>query len=142
MLKRIVGDQWKKALAVEVAGAPTLRPLSKTDTAKLDKLLRNNVDLAAEFENFSQPLDLVLNLSFALPKKSDFPGFKTEFEKAFAQPLENGLTSDAILKVIANSKYAAHFNDIPRNATLQFACQDLEVKRKQFVYRSLQVHNF
>jgi hypothetical protein len=142
VLKRVVGDKWKKAFAPEVVGASAVRQLSKADSARLNKLLQSDDQLSQDFEKYSQPLDLILNLSFALPKKSDFGGFKKEFEKAFARPLEKGLTSDGIVEVIASSKYASHFNEIPRNATLQFASKDLEVKRKHFIYRTLQVHNF
>ena len=142
VLKRLVSDKWKPALAMEAAAVSFMRPLNKADASRLTKLLKEDEVLAAAFESFTQPLELILNLGFALPKKSDFRGFKEEFEAAFAGPLQDGLTSDAIIEVIANSKYASHFNDIPRSATLQFACKDLEVKRKHFIYRALQVHNF
>lgn len=142
VLKRVVGDKWKQALAMETASASAVRPLSKADTAKLQKLLKQDSNLAAAFESFTQPLDLVLNLSFSLPKKSDFRAFKTEFEMAFAGPLQQGLTGDEILQVIMQSNYAGNFNDIPRSATLQFACNDLEVRQEHFIYRQLQVHNF
>lgn len=142
VLKRLVSDKWKPALAMEAAAASLVRPLTKADGTKLQRFLNENEPLIIEFEAFSQPVNLTLNLSFALPKKADFRPFQKYFEDAFALPLPAGLTSDAILERIISSQYASNFNDIPRSATLQFACKDLEVKRKHFIYRTLQVHNF
>jgi hypothetical protein len=84
----------------------------------------------------------ILNLGFSLARRSDYRTFKREFEDAFAEPLPSGMSSDAILKVIAISQFATSYGKIPRDATLQFVCENHEVKRRHFVYRQLRVHNF
>jgi hypothetical protein len=142
LLKRLVNDKWKPAFAMECAEVSFVKPLNKADTVKLQRYLAHNADVAAHFESFVQPLDSVLNLSFSLPKKSDFRRFKAEFEAAFASNLPDGVTHDDIMKVIAQSSFAAGFAEIPCSATLQFICQDHEVKRRHMIYRQLHVHSF
>jgi hypothetical protein len=142
LLKRLVNEKWKPAFAVENAEVSFVKPLTKADAGKLKRFLGDNADLVERFEAFTQPLDLILNLSFSLAKRSDFRRFKAEFEEAFAEPLRGGMMSDGILKVIAQSSYAACFCKMPQSATLQFVCQDHEVKRRHFIYRQLNVQNF
>lgn len=137
-----MNDKWKKAFALETAHTSLVRPLTKADAGKLQKFLRDHPDVVAEFNEFQQPVDLILNLGFSLPRKSDFRAFKKELEEAFAEPLSEGMTGDAILKLISQSRFANAFNDIPRSATLQFACKNLEVQRKHFIYRELHIQNF
>ena len=142
LLKRLVNEKWKPAFAADSAEASFVKPLTKADAGKLERFLKDNADVVTQFESFSQPLYLILNLGFSLAKRSDFRQFKAEFEEAFAEPLRGGMTSDAILEVIAQSSYADRFGEMPQSATLQFICQDHEVKRRHFIYRELDVHNF
>lgn len=142
LVKRVVNDKWKPALAMESVHAAYLRSLNKADARKLDKLLQDNAKLNADFQAFSQPIHLLLNLSFSLTKRSDYRPFKQYFTDAFAEELARGLSSDAILKLIAEGPYAAGLGQLPRQATLQFVCEDYEVKRRHLIFRQLNVHHF
>jgi hypothetical protein len=142
LLKRLVNEKWKLAFAVEGAAASFVKPLNKADASKLTKFLKDNPGLVTQFNSFKRPLDLILNLRFSLAKRSDFRRFKVEFEEAFTEPLRGGMTSDDVLKVIAQSSYAARLGEIPTCATLQFVCHDHEVKRRHFIYRQLNIQNF
>ena len=142
IVKRIVNDKWKPALAMESIHATLLRPLNKADARKLDKLLQDNAKLSADFQAFAKPIQPLLNLSFSLKNKSDYRPFKEYFTGAFVEALARGLSSDAILKLIAKSPYAAGLGQIPRQATLQFVCEDYEVKRRHLIFRQLNVHHF
>ena len=142
LLKRLVNEKWKPAFAAESAEASFVKPLTKADAGKLERFVDDNADVVAQFESSTQPVDLVLNLGFSLAKRSDFRQFKAEFEEALAEPLRGGMTGDAVLEVIAQSSYADRLGEIPRSAALQFICQDHEVKRRQFIYRQLNIHKF
>ncbi len=142
LLKRIVNDKWKPAFKMTSAPESLVKPLNKADSQKLQRFLGENDVVVVDFESFSRPVDAILNLGFALPRRSDFKKFKREFEAIFSVLLAEGLTSDAILKVIAQSDFASHFGERPRDATLQFICKDHEIRRRNLVYRELEVHNF
>ena len=142
LLKRLVNEKWKPAFAADSAEASFVKPLTKADAGKLERFVDDNPDIVTQFKSFTQPIDLILNLGFSLARRSDFRQFKAEFEEAFAEALRGGTTSDAILEVIARSSYATCLGEMPQSATLQFTCQDREVKRRHFIYRQLNVHNF
>jgi hypothetical protein len=142
LLKRLVNEKWKPAFAAESAEASFVKPLTKADAGKLERFLKDNAGVVTQFESFRQPLDWILNLGFSLAKRSDFRRFKAEFQEAFAEPLRGGMSSDAVLKVIAQSSYADRLGEMPQSATLQFVCQDHEVKRRHVIFRQLNIHNF
>ena len=119
-----------------------MKPLNRADSRKLQRFLGENDVVVVEFESFARPVDAILNLGFALPRRSDFKRFKRAFEAVFSVPLAEGLTSDAIVKVITQSDFASHFGERPRDATLQFICKDHEVRRRNLIYRELKVYNF
>jgi hypothetical protein len=142
LVKRMVNDKWKPSFEATVAHESRVKPLNKADSRKLQKFLDENDAVVADFDAFARPVDAILNLGFALPRRSDFKRFKREFEAVFSSPLAEGVTSDGILKVIAESDFASCFGDTPCDATLQFICKDHEIRRRNLVYRELQVHNF
>ena len=142
LLKRIVNDKWKPSFEATATHEPLIKPLNKADSRKLQKFLDENDAVVADFDAFAHPVDAILNLGFALPRRSDFKRFKREFEAVFSGPLAEGMTSDAILKVIAQSDFASYLGDRPRDATLQLICKDHEVRRRNLIYRELNVHNF
>lgn len=142
LLKRIVSDKWKPAFETTAAHESFVQPLNRVDSRKLQKLLDGNEAILADFESFACPVDAILNLGFALPRRPDFKDFKRDFEAAFSEPLTKGMGSDAILKIIAKSNFASYLGDIPRDATLQFICKDYEVRRRNLIYRELRVHHF
>lgn len=142
IVKRLVDGKWKPAFALEAVSESLLKPLTKTDQTKLARFFAENDELQQQHTTFTAPLSSLLNLPFALPRRTDFTPFKREFTKRFAEPLSAGLTNDAILQLIQQSSFAPHYNTLPRSTTLQFACDDFEIKRKELVYRQLQIHNF
>ena len=142
VLKRLVDNQWKKRFAIEALEESLIKPISQADVRKLELFCEANPDLVAQFDAFNKTLDLILNLSFSLAKKSDFREFKEHFEQAFADVLEPGVSNDTILKIIGEGPYAAAYCQTPRTATLQFVCRDFEIKRRHFVYRQLNVCDF
>ena len=142
LLKRMVNDKWKPSFEATAAHESLVKLLNKADSRKLQKFLAENQAVVADFESYARPVNALLNLGFALPRRSDFKRFQREYEAAFSGPLAEGMTGDAILKVIAQSDFASHLGDSPRDATLQFICKDHEVRRRNLIYRELQVHNF
>lgn len=142
ILKRIVNDGWKLAFEVEAAHVSLLKPLAKADRLKLERFLADNPESVRKFDAFDKPIHAILNLGFSLPRRSDFARFKSEFAQTFQQPLQAGISSDAILKAIAQSPFATNYGENPRSATLQFVCKNHEVKRKELVYRELNIQNF
>jgi hypothetical protein len=142
LLKRMLNDKWKPSFETTATHESLVKPLNKADSRKLQKFLDGNDVVVAEFYSFARPVDALLNLGFALPRRADFRKFKREFEAIFSGPLAEGVTSDAILKAIAQSDFASHLGDTPRDATLQFICKDHEVKRRNLIYRELKVQNF
>lgn len=142
LLKRLLNDKWRTAFETTAAHESLVKPLTKADSGRLQKYLAGNDAILAEFESYSRPVDAILNLGFALPRRSDFAKFEREFESAFSDPLAKGATSDAILKVIAQSSFASCFGGRPHDATLQFVCKDHEIRRRNLIYRELDFHHF
>lgn len=142
LLKRLLNDKWKPAFETTAADESLVKPLTKANSRRLQKYLTENDTILADFESFVRPVDAILNLGFALPRRSDYTKLKREFESAFSAPLAKGITSDAILKVIAESSFASCFGELPRDATLQFVSKDHEVRRRNLIYRVLKVHQF
>jgi hypothetical protein len=142
LLKRLLNDKWKPSFETTAAHESLVKPLNKSDSRRLQKYLAEDDAILTAFESFTRPVDAILNLGFALPRRSDYTKFKHEFESAFSEPLAQGITSDAILKVIAQSIFASCFGETPRDATLQFVSKGHEVRRRNLIYRELKVHNF
>jgi hypothetical protein len=142
VLKRLVDDKWKKAFAVEAAQGAFVRPLAKADASKLSRSQEENPKIFAEFAIYKEPVDQILNLPFSLAKNSDFRLFKQTMEQLFAEPLQQGISNDGILQLIAASPYASGYCQNPRCATLQFVCRDLEIARRHLIYRGMCVQNF
>lgn len=140
LLKRLLNEKWKPAFETTAAHESMVKPLNKADFKKLRKCLADNDTILAEFDSTTSTVDAILNLGFALPRRSDYAIFKREFEAAFSDPLAKGVTSDSILKVIAASNFASCFGERPRDATLQFVSKDHEVRRRSLIYRQLKVH--
>ena len=142
LLKRLLTEKWKPAVETTAAHETMVKPLTKADFKKLQKCLADNDTILTEFDSATRPVDAILNLGFALPRRSDYALFKREFEAAFSDPLANGATSDSILKVIAKSNFASYLGERPRDATLQFVSKDYEVRRRNLIYRQLKFHKF
>lgn len=142
VVKRLLSEKWKPAFEATVAEESLVKPLGKSDVRKLESYVAANAETLLDFKSFVRPVDAVLNLSFGLPRRSDYKAFKNEFVAALLATLEEGMTSDAVLKAIAASSFAPYFGEIPSDATLQLICKDHEVRRRNLVYRELMVHNF
>ena len=141
-LKRMVNDKWKSAFEKTAAHESAVKRLTKADSRKLERFLTENGHVLEDFDSFQRPVDAILNLGFTLPRRSDFSKFKREFAAAFSQSLVNGMTNEAILKLISETNYAEGLGGIPQSATLQFISKDHEVKRRHLIYRELNVHSF
>ena len=137
ILKRLVNNKWKKAFAVETAHADFVKPLNKADTKKLETFALQNADVLVEFEAYDHPLDSILNIGFALKRKSDLTKLKIAVAQELREGLEKGITCDQILRAIAKTPYAEFCGESPQSATLQFVNCGHEVRRRELIYRKI-----
>lgn len=141
-IARIVDEKWNPRFESAVVDETWLKPLNKTDTQKLEKLLAADRELLGQFQNFDQPVDSILNLGFSLPRRSGFAKFKKELTQLLKRSLESGMTNDAVLNVISESSFADFLGETPSDATLQLVCKGFEIKRRNLIYREVNFHNF
>jgi hypothetical protein len=137
ILKRIVNNKWKKAFAVEAAHADFVKPLTKVDTKKLESFVSQNADILEEFETYDHPLDSILNIGFALKRKSDLTKLRNAVAQELGEELENGVTCDKILAAIAKTTYAEFCGEAPQSGTLQFVNFGHEIRRRELIYRKM-----
>jgi hypothetical protein len=137
ILKRIVNNKWKKAFAMETAHAAFVKSLNKADTKKLETFLSQNADVVAEFEAYDHPLDSILNIGFALKRKSDLAKLRRAVAQELGEELEKGITCDQILQAIAKTPYAEFCGEAPQSATLQFVNCGHEIRRRELIYRKM-----
>ena len=142
IVKRLVNNKWKRAFAMESVDASLVKPLNKAEQKRLATYIKNHESELAEFTAFEEPVPSVLNLGFSLPRTSAFKAFARDCERLFRDPLAKGMTSDAILRVIAKSEFASWIGGRPTEATLQFVNIDHELRRKDFIYREMNVLDF
>ena len=141
ILKRIVNNKWKPAFDIEAVDGSLIRALNKADNKKPDAFLSANPEIVAQFEEFKKSLQSLLNLGFALERKSDLPKLKKEVTAKLGD-LSAGVTSDEIIKAIAATSFAETFGDIPKSATLQFVNVDFEIRRRNLIYREMNTLKF
>ena len=137
VLKRLVNNKWKKAFAVETAHADFVKPLNKADTKKLESFVSQNADILAEFETYDHPLDSILNIGFALKRKTDLTKLRNAVAQELGEELENGVTCDEILGAIAKTPYAEYCGEAPQSATLQFVNFSYEIRTRELIYRKM-----
>lgn len=137
ILKRLVNNKWKKAFAVETAHADFVKPLNKADTKKLETFASENADVLVEFESYDHPLDSILNIGFALKRKSELTKLQNAVAQELGEELEKGITSDQILRAIAKTPYAEFCGEAPQSATLQFVNCGHEIRRRELIYRKM-----
>jgi hypothetical protein len=141
VVKRLVNDKWKTAFEIETAHGSLVRPLNKADTKKLDAYQLNNPDAMSGFDAFERPLMELLNIGFALGRKSEIPKLQKEVAAAIGD-ISIGVTSDAILQAIASSSFADCCGESPQSATLQFVNKNYEIRRRELIYREMNVLKF
>jgi hypothetical protein len=137
ILKRLVNNKWTKAFAVETAHADFVKQLNKADTKKLESFISQNADILADFETYDQPLDSILNIGFALKRKTDLTKLRNAVAQELGEELENGVTCDKILGAIAKTPYAEFCGEAPQSATLQFVNFGHEIRRRELIYRKM-----
>lgn len=141
IVKRLVNDKWKRAFAMESAHGSFIRELSAIDSAELSAFLAANPEMLREFEAFSEPLYLMLNLGFSLERRTDIRRLKEEVGAAIRN-LSSGVTSDAIVRAIAQTSFASSFGESPQTATLQFVNLNSEIRRRELIYREMDALDF
>jgi len=137
ILKRLVNNKWTKAFAVETAHADFVKPLNKADTKKLESFISQNADILSDFETYDQPLDSILNIGFALKRKTDLTKLRNAVAQELEEEIENGVTCDRILGAIAKTSYAEFCGETPQSATLQFVNFGHEIRRRELIYRKM-----
>jgi hypothetical protein len=137
ILKRLVNNKWKKALAVETAHSDFIKPLNKADTKKLEFFISHNADILAEFEAYDHSQDSILNIGFALKRKTDLTKLRIAVAQELGEELKNGVTCDKILGAIAKTPYAEFCGEAPQSATLQFVNIGHEIRRRELIYRKM-----
>lgn len=142
ILKRLVNNKWQKAFAVETAHADFVKPLNKADTKKLESFVLQNADILAEFKFYDHPLDSILNIGFALRRKTDLTKLRKAVAQELVEELETGVTCDQILGAIAKTSYAEFCGEAPQSATLQFVNFGHEIRRRELIYRKMAVLDF
>ncbi|GAB5405096.1 MAG: hypothetical protein Aurels2KO_33270 [Aureliella sp.] len=142
IVKRIVNNKWKRAFDMEAAHAAFIKPLNKADAKKLEKFIKQNDGILDEFASFERPLQCVLNIGFALKRKSDLKKLRDEVAAALGGNLAKGVAAPAIAKAISSTSYATLCNEFPQSGTLQFVNFNYEVRRRELIYREMNALNF
>ena len=142
ILKRFVDNKWKPSFETASAHSSLIKKLTKANHKKLEALMAKNPEWIDDFEAYDSPISNLLNVGFALERKSDLKKLKAEINSAIADNLKSGMTSDAILKAIAASSFSDHCGEVPQSATLQFENTNFEIRRKNLIYRKMNVLNF
>ena len=141
LVKRLVNDKWKRSFEIESAHGAFVRKLSKSDSTKLDAFLSENTDILHEFEEYDRPLLDLLNIGFALKRKTDRFRLKKEVETALGD-VSAGVTSDSILRAIGKTSFARLCGEHPQSASLQFVNKNYEIRRRELVYREMKTLDF
>ncbi len=99
--------------------------------------MSENADVVVEFEAYDHPLDSILNIGFALKRKSDLAKLQHAVAHELGEELEEGITCDQILRAIAKTPYAEFCGEVPQSATLQFVNFGHEIRRRELIYRKM-----
>tara|TARA_R110002111_G_scaffold78222_1_gene124046 strand:- start:186 stop:749 length:564 start_codon:yes stop_codon:yes gene_type:complete len=142
IVKRIVNNKWKRAFETETAHAAFIKPLNKADTKRLETFISKNDGILGEFASFERPLQCILNVGFALKRKSDLKKLRDEVVAALGGDLAKGVSAPAITKAIASTSYAALCNESPQSARLQFVNFNYEIRRRELIYREMNALSF
>lgn len=142
IVKRIVNNKWIRAFEMEAAHAAFIKPLNKADTKKLETFISQNDGILEEFASFKRPLQCILNIGFALKRKSDLQKLRDEVASALGDDLAKGVSAPAIAKAISSTSFAALCNKSPQSGTLQFVNFDYEIRRRELIYREMSALNF
>ena len=127
---------------MEAAHAAFIRPLNKADTKKLETFISRNDGILDEFNLYERPLKCILNIGFALQRKSDLKKLRGEVATAIGDDLVKGVSAPAIAKAIASTSFAALCNESPQAGTLQFVNINYEIRRRELIYRKMNALNF
>lgn len=114
-----------------------MKPLNKADTRKLETFLSQNADVLVEFEDYDQPVNSILNIGFALKRKSDLTKLQHAVAQELGEELEKGITCDQILRAVAKTPYGEFCGETPQSATLQFVNFGHEIRRRELIYRKM-----
>ncbi|HEY1066647.1 MAG TPA: hypothetical protein VGE52_11075 [Pirellulales bacterium] len=136
ILKRLVNDKWKPAFEIESVHGSLLRRLTKADAKRLDAFIGANGPVLEAFSTFERPLRGLLNVGFALKRKSDVSKLRKEVAAALGE-LSAGVTADDVLKAIASTTFADCCGESPRSATLQFVNYNCEIRDRELIYREI-----
>ena len=142
IVKRLVDSRWKRSFEIEAVHHSLLRRLNKADSKKLQTFCSKNAELLELFEDFDRPLLNILNIGFSLDRKSDNKKLKKEILDSISEKLAKGITSEQILKAIASSSFSDACGEIPSSATLQFVNQNIEIRRRQLIFREMKLLDF
>ncbi|MBB3210696.1 hypothetical protein FHS27_006544 [Rhodopirellula rubra] len=142
IVKRIVNNKWKRAFEMEAAHAAFVKPLNKADTKKLEAFITQNNGILDAFDSFGRQLQCILNIGFALKRKSDLKKLREEVATALDGNLAKGVSAPAIAKAIASTSCAALCNTYPQSATLQFVNFNYEIRRRELIYREMNALDF
>ena len=142
IVKRIVNNKWKRAFEVEAAHAAFVKPLNKADTKKLETFISQHSGILDEFDSVERPLQCILNIGFALKRKSDLTKLRDEVTAALGDDLAKGVSAPAIATAISSTSFAARCNKSPQSGTLQFVNFNYEIRRRELIYREMNALKF
>jgi hypothetical protein len=142
IVKRIVNNKWRPAFEIEAAHAAFIKPLNKADTKKLEAFISQNDSVLDEFTSYERPLKCILNIGFALKRKSDLKKLRDEVAAILGEDLSKGVSAPAIAKAISSTSYSALCNESPQSGTLQFVNFNYEIRRRELIFREMNALNF
>jgi hypothetical protein len=138
--RRIVNARWRRSFSTASCEVSLVSPLSAKDTAKLERLLREDEKLRLAFEAYApEPVDLVVNLSMGVPDRSVLEDF---CRKTLAPAMASGVQMDEVLRLLDEANLSQFLQKYPIRATLQLVCPDHEVRDGEFVLRACRVLPF
>jgi len=135
--RRLVNADWRRSFKTSCCEQSLVRPLSPADQKRLQRLLRDDVELRAGFERYApRPLPLIVNLSMRVPNVDRLKSF---CDQTLAPQIGSGMNMEEILKLLDQSALASYIDQFPINATLQLLCRDHEVRDGEFIMRDCRV---
>ena len=135
LARRLLTKSWAVSIGNEQLSLWMVEALVPQEEARLRRYLAENPRVVEEFREAHEPFGLLLNLTVELPD-----GITVEQISAmFADIAAVGLTCDEILSRIEGSTLGIKVTPIFYKATLQFYCQDCEIRDREYVFRRLRV---
>ncbi len=142
---RIVNDSWKRAFSFQCCELSYLKALTPSDLQQVENCLLPDTKLMKSFEKYQatkNTLDLVANLAFGGLNGKGLEEFSGLCNAILADRINGGVTLDDVLALLSSVGLDAHANKHPKQATLQLASINHELRGDEFLFRQYRVLSF